>query len=193
MSVAANLGETRNGARLLELRTLRKKPARLAVLTGLLCVGCPLGADLDTPYTEYIVANTSTTTQSTATTAGATTGGMMDCATAEPELVFKNCVHETVCHGAPGKESPGAAAGLDLFSINVRTALLDRPATGSMKVDCSAEKIIDTMNPAQSLLITSVAHTAPCGLEMPDLSLKPPNPAEVQCITEWVNALVAAL
>lgn len=170
-----------------------------AMLAGFLCTGCPVGADLDTPYNEYIVAdNTSNVTSTTATTsttmtAGGTTGGMMGCASAEPELVFADCAHETVCHGKTGMESPGAAAGLDLFSMNVRTALLDRPATGSMMVDCSAEKIIDTSNPVGSLLITSVAQTAPCGLEMPQYITTEPDAAMVQCITEWVNALVAGL
>ena len=166
-------------------------------LAGLLCTGCPAGADLDTPYTEYVVVdntiNVTSTQDSTGststTTAGGTTGGMMGCANAAPELVFEYCA-ASICHGESGKVTPNAAAGLDLFAPDARTVLLDRPATGSMEVDCSAEKIIDTRNPAASLLITSVKHMAPCGLKMP-VGRTTPDPAEVQCITEWVNAVVA--
>ena len=171
------------------------KVAWPAALAALLCTGCPVGADLDAPYNEYIVAdNTSNVTSTgtpTSTTDGGTTGGTRGCANEAPEVVFYYCA-ASICHGDPGKTSPDLANGLDLFAPDVRTRLLDLPGhMHSSGYDCTGEKIVDTANPAESLLIKAVDHTAqaPCAIRMP--TTLDPDPDQVQCITEWVNAVAA--
>ena len=93
---------------------------------------------------------------------------------------FQSCAHDSICHGTP--EPP---YGLDtafeplLFIPDVRTAWLDVPGTY-----CPSEMIIDTENPAASLLITTLNRTAECGVAMP---VGPRlHQSEIDCIAEWV-------
>jgi hypothetical protein len=206
--VRAEFNQAQHSARLSGVEAHQKQPASTsaarfaapAILAALLCTGCPVGADLDAPYNEYVlVDNTSSavgtqdgsTGSTSTTTAGGTTGGAASCANEAPDVVFKNCAH-AICHGTPGMASPELTSGLDLFAPDVRTAVRDRPgsvhATGP---DCSAELVVNTANPAASLLITTLEYTAGCGVEMP-VGIKA-KPEEIQCVTEWVNAVAAGL
>lgn len=136
---------------------------------ALLCTGCPVGAELDTDPAQYVVVNASTTT-------GATTGG--GCATIDDTLTM-NCSGD-ICHGEAGMTEP-PDSGLNLFTPDRDTALLDRAG-----MHCPNEKIIDTADPARSLLITTLAKTADCGVEMPGFPIMN---SHVQCIESWVTAL----
>ena len=116
-------------------------PTSAAILAGLLCTGCPVGADLDTDYQEYIVQDQSTVPSTT----GAPTG----CDDAAVDVVFTAKCSSSICHGTPGMATPGITSGLDLFSPDRNTALLDKASADST----CAELVIDSATPGQSLML----------------------------------------
>jgi len=60
----------------------------------------------------------------------------------------------------------------------------------AVTTECAAELIVNTTTPDESLILRSIKHTSPCGLEMPDgIDVKPDIMA---CIESWVNGMVAS-
>jgi len=156
-------------------------------MVGLGLTGCPTGATLDTPYEEYEptpTTVTNTVTSTTNTTTSSTTGGGEPCTDANVnELAMDYWCGTAACHGTA--ESEEAAAPLWLFSPTRTTDFLNLPAVTE---GCTAELIVNTTTPENSLLITSLKHTSPCGLEMPDgIDIEP---MELACIEQWVMSLV---
>jgi hypothetical protein len=142
------------------------------MLIGLGLTGCPAGAALDTPYEQYDP------------TLGGTTGGNALCDNDNVNVEAMNywCGTAT-CHGT--EASSETAAPLWLFGPDRTTSLLDLPAVTE---DCTTELIVDTTTPENSLIIRSMRHTSPCGLEMPDgIDIEPD---ALACIEAWVNGLV---
>lgn len=155
------------------------------VLLGLTLTGCATGADLDTPYGEYrpepTVTSTSTSTVTSSTTSA---GGACDDSNVNEALVGW-CSGKS-CHGDLNMNTDLAAFWL--FSPTRSTDLLNQPATTE---GCSAELIIDTTEPAASLLVTSLRGTSPCGVQMPKgFALNAPE--QQACIEEWALGLATA-
>jgi hypothetical protein len=113
--------------------------------------------------------------------AGGTGGGMLD--PCMGPLMTSKC-SLSGCHA-----STVMSAGLDLSAavIAAPQSLVDKPNKG-MTPGCTAgsSKIIDSQNPAQSLLYIKV--TAPtCGDKMPAGSTLAP--AETGCILNWIKSI----
>jgi hypothetical protein len=82
--------------------------------------------------------------------------------------------------------------GLDLFVATRDTDFVDKPATYQGVVDpenCPAtpELIINSANPAASLMLTKLNGTYSCGTVMPQVGELAA--ADLQCITDWVNCV----
>lgn len=179
--------------------TPRKLVSRSWVsLLALVCTGCPVGAALDAPYEDYVPpvggnitsgngSGTVTGTGGASSTGTATTGGTM-CGDAEVDAIFLMKCSNVICHGDPGG-NPTVSSGLFLFSPTRNADMLDRPGIVSDKYDCSAERVIDSANPAASLMITTLTRTAPCNVQMP-VGPKLPQ-TDIDCITQWVNSVAS--
>lgn len=182
---SANLGRRRRGAGHAPVTTTAterptRRPMGLLVLMGLGLTGCPVGASLDSPYEDY------NPTQGTPGTVTSTTSANGDCTDADVDTRALNfwCGTST-CHGTP--ESNETNAPLWLFSPTRTTDLLNLAAVTK---ECTAELIVNTTTPDESLILRSIKHTSPCGLEMPDgIDVKPDIMA---CIESWVNGMVAS-
>ncbi len=76
------------------------------------------------------------------------------------------------------------AAGLDLSSVNLRLRLTDVASTSAL---CSDRLLVDSANPAMSLLVQKLQPAPPCGDSMPPggqfLSAE-----EVSCVQDWVDS-----
>lgn len=164
---------------------LTRAPLGWAMLVGLGLTGCPTAATLDTPYEEYEPVPTGVTTNTnTNTVTSTTTSGGDPCNDSDVnDRAMSYWCGTPACHGTP--ESSEAAAPLWLFSPTRTTDMLDLPAVTE---GCTAELIVNTTNPENSLIITSMKHTSACGLEMPDgIDI---DPTELTCIEQWVMGLV---
>jgi hypothetical protein len=88
----------------------------------------------------------------------------------------------SICHD-------GAVNGLDLIAPGVDERVLDVPARG---VDCSSSglRIVDSRQPARSLLRLKLSETPPCGSPMP-LGSGPSGltPQQLGCLDAYVDTL----
>lgn len=153
-------------------------------LTGLLAAasvlnGCPPGGTLDM-----------TGGSGGSTGSGGGTGAFCD---ATPIFVEK--CSGSLCHSSTTATPPGG--GVDLVNppsgMTLGQSLLNQPATypGYPMGACPpavAELIINEAAPAQSLLLTKVNDTAPCGDKMPPAPIRL-EAEELTCLTEWVNGI----
>jgi len=164
-------------------RDIRSKRLGWAMFVGLGLTGCPTGADLDSDYEDYEPTPTTVTATSN-TVSSSTTSGDPPCSDADVnDRAMSYWCGTAACHGDIDENN--AAAPLWLFSPTRTQDFLDLPAVTE---ECTAELIVNTTNPENSLLITALKHTSPCGLEMPDgIDI---TPAELTCIEQWVNSLV---
>lgn len=180
-NTSASLGRRRRGAaqaHLSEKATERstRVPMGLAMLVGLGLTGCPVAADLDTPYEQYAPQ------PSVASTTGG--GGGCNNETVNEQALDYWCGSKT-CHGTT--ESNETSAPLWLFSPTRTTDLLNLAVVTE---PCTAELVVNTTTPEESLIIRSMKHTSPCGLEMPDgIDV---DPEALACIESWVNGMVAS-
>jgi hypothetical protein len=123
------------------------------------------------------------------TTATATTGGGISC---DVDAAMVSC-QGIICHGAPGT-APAITlgAGLDLFGADRVSKLINRPAKYTAVANPEAcpttpELLINSQNPAASLMVTKLQGTQLCGEVMPfGLTIEE---ADKQCILEWVNLI----
>lgn len=111
-------------------------------------------------------------------------GGVSRCGDAEVDAIFLAKCSASICHGDPDASTEGIAIPA-LFSPERKTAWLDRPG-----VYCPEELLIDSLNPAESLLVTTLRRTAACGIRMPIGPMIPD--AEIECIEQWVEDVAAA-
>ncbi|MBV9948799.1 MAG: hypothetical protein JOZ69_18270, partial [Myxococcales bacterium] len=102
-------------------------------------------------------------------------GGVCDA----PGMVFATMCATTLCHTAVD-----LAGNLDLGSPGLLARLVDKPASGG------PGKLIDSSNPAQSVLLLKAAPNPPFGMRMP-FGRAPLNPELTQCLQDWVFAQVA--
>jgi hypothetical protein len=73
---------------------------------------------------------------------------------------------------------------LNFDQANLATRLTTTMGNG----ECSTFRVIDTQNPAQSLLVTKLTDPPPCGLPMPYPGFPALAEADKQCIIDWVYA-----
>jgi hypothetical protein len=66
-------------------------------------------------------------------------------------------------------------------------AMLDKVITTDM--GCTGKKVIDTANPAESLLSTKMLAEPPCGVSGSMTVLGSLTPTESQCISDWAIAV----
>jgi len=145
-----------------------------------------------------------------ATTNGVTgSGGLSDLgfgdqgtsSTGGNPLGFTTCVvndalqtcQGSICHGSPGvAPALTLGSGLDLFREDRDTWLVDRPATYSgVTADpeaCPAvpERLVDTENPNDSLIIKKIEGRQECGASEPITQVDRFSDADRKCVTDWV-------
>ena len=97
----------------------------------------------------------------------------------------------SVCHGTPGVASAVTlGAGLDLFTADRETKLLNAPATYVGVADPSAcppmaeNLLVNATSPDASYMLTKFMNPAPCGDPMPLVGMS--TQADIDCITQWV-------
>ena len=149
---------------------------------GLGLTGCPVGTDLDTPYQDYVSSTDSASKAST-------TGGVVDCNDSNVNPVLTMYCGSPSCHGDPNANNAREPATMPLwiFSPTRATDWLNKPAVTE---GCSAELLVNTTTPENSLMITSLKQASPCGVEMP--KSYPIEGDPVDCIETWVLSLIAA-
>ncbi|HEY6727108.1 MAG TPA: hypothetical protein VI197_23905 [Polyangiaceae bacterium] len=152
------------------------------MILALALAGCSTGADLDTPYAEYAPEPVG---PSTSTSTSSTTSGVGACDDSNVTPALQDWCSGPSCHGNVNQQYSDA---FWLFSPARSTELLNRPAAAA---GCSAELIIDTVDPEASLLITSLRGTSPCGIEMPK-GFALSSPEQQACIEEWALGLAVA-
>jgi hypothetical protein len=171
--------------------------AQLGLWVAAFCLtGCPVGGELEDfesyhpMYTTPVYDQSVSTTG--ATTGASTTGGAVACDVCDVTTAMTSC-KGSVCHGDPASPpSTLVGGGLDLFTATRETDLVDAPATYKNVADpenCPAtpELLINSANPAASLMITKMSGGYSCGTAMPQVGEI--TSADVQCITDWVTCL----
>lgn len=162
----------------------------LLLLAGVL-PGCPTGAELEAA--DCYVRDCG---------AGAGTGGGAPITFCDPTPIFAAKCAGGACHGSasipPGGVNlfePGdpMALGQSLLDVTARyvAATYATPPVPPCPTGEAMERYIDSRDPARSLVLTKVkgaGHFA-CGAAMPGIPLVA---ADVQCIDDWVHAIVAA-
>jgi hypothetical protein len=144
-----------------------------------------VGAELDQPE-RYDPLITMPAGAAAATTTG---GGGPTC---DLDAAMLTC-QGVICHGSPGVASAlTLGAGLDLFTADRDTALLNAPATYAGVADpemcpTSPELLIDAANPDASLLLTKLNNTYSCGASMPVTQVEKFTSVELECVTAWVH------
>ena len=96
-----------------------------------------------------------------------------------PGMVFATTCATTLCHTAVD-----LAGNLDLGSPGLLARLIDKPASGG------PGKLIDSSNPAQSVLLLKTTANPPFGMRMP-FGRAPLSTELTQCLHDWVFAQVA--
>lgn len=141
---------------------------------GLALTACPLGTELEDGDQQHDVRYSKV------------------CAPA----IFENNCSGIACH-TPGK-SGAAYGGIDLMSPGLPARLYNQPASYKNVVDASncpttPELLVDPSNPGASLLLKKVYGTGfACGTGMPDpIDLFGLAPEQLECLTDYVNAVVA--
>jgi hypothetical protein len=121
-------------------------------------------------------------------TPGGSGGGGGSAVCDAPTTIFTQMGDHGGCNGiachTPGVFPP------DLQTAGVAARLRD-VASGT----CTSAKYIDVANPANSYLLKKLQPSPMCGaaaggMQMP-FGLPPSSPQQIQCITEWVNAVAA--
>jgi hypothetical protein len=87
-----------------------------------------------------------------------------------------------ICHGAGGPS-------IDLESAGLEDRLRDQPANPAGP--CAGEVLIDSTDPANSLLLKKVNGTSDCGSPMPLTNLSAFTQDQVRCVTEYVELTAA--
>jgi hypothetical protein len=152
------------------------------MLLGLELTGCPEGAPLDASYDSYIVP-TNAANPGTAST----TTGVVDCDDSNVNDVLESWCSTSVCHGNPNTNNASEPESMPLwlFSPTRTSDWLNKPAVTE---GCSAELLVNTTTPEDSLMITSLKQASPCGVEMP--KDYPIEGEPVACIEAWVLSIV---
>jgi hypothetical protein len=125
-------------------------------------------ADASAPPPDSAVAET-------AASDGPTNGAVCDA----PNTIFTPNCEGGGCHNATDK-----ANQLDLASPGLAARLIDHMAVGG------SGKLIDSSNPAQSVLLLKLTANPPFGAQMPFLR-SPLSAAQTQCVHDWVFAQVS--
>lgn len=152
------------------------------MLMGLGVTGCPVGTALDTPHEEYVPLSYGATNAST-------TAGAVDCDDSNVNEVLTTYCSSSGCHGDPNTNNAGEPASrpLWIFSPTRTSDWLNKPAATE---GCSAELLVNTTTPEESLMITSLKQESPCGVEMP--WMYPIEGDPVLCMEAWILSLIAA-
>jgi len=158
----------------------------VAACLGLVLSGCPTGTELDTSYEEYFPTPTTGVKPSTNSSSSTTSGDVTCDDSNVNDLGMSKWCGTDKCHGDVGLDN--ARAPLWLFSPTRSTDFLNRPA---LTQGCEAELLVNTENPAASLIYAAIRFTSPCGLEMPAEDYPIPVSEEQACIEEWVLGLAA--
>lgn len=87
-----------------------------------------------------------------------------------------------ICHGGGGVSPDFQAPGLAM-------RLLDQPA--AVDGPCDGELLIDSEHPEQSLLLTKLGNSPPCGSPMPLTNRDSLTESALACIEEYVQLAVA--
>jgi hypothetical protein len=81
----------------------------------------------------------------------------------------------------------GEGAGLSQFAADEETA---RSLVGEPSPTCSAGgDLINPDDPPSSLIIRKMDDDPPCGQRMPLGSSMPMDPADIECVEEWIGTL----
>lgn len=155
------------------------------MLMGLGLTGCPEGATLDTPYDDYELPTNGADNPGNSST----TTGLVDCDDSNVNEVLENWCSTSRCHGNPNTNNASEPASMPLwlFSPTRTSDWLNKPAATE---GCSAELLVNTTTPEDSLMITSLKQASPCGVEMP--KDYPIEGEPVACIEAWVLGIAAA-
>jgi len=151
---------------------------------GLGLSACSVGAELDTPYADYVTYGATNATTSTSTT-----GGAIDCDDSNVNAVLAANCGTSGCHGDQGTNNAKEPESMPLwiFSPTRTTDWLNKPAVTE---GCSAEFLVNTATPENSLMITSLKQASPCGVEMPKSF--PIEGEPVACMEAWILSIVRA-
>ncbi|HTM43297.1 MAG TPA: hypothetical protein VL137_00005 [Polyangiaceae bacterium] len=121
-------------------------------------------------------------------TPGGSGGGGGSAVCDAPNTVFNQMGDHGGCNGI-------ACHVPNVFPPDLQTAGVAARLRGVASATCAAEKYIDTVNPANSYLLKKLQPSPMCGaaaggMQMP-FGLPPSSAQQVQCITDWVNAVAA--
>lgn len=137
--------------------------------------GCPVGGELDNADCHA---------------GGCGTDGGGEVTFCDPTPIFMADCNLSICHG--GTPSSPPPTGLDLASISdpmeLGRSLLDRaPAYATGCAPTNPEWLIDSQNPADSLMLTKLRGAGfECGSAMGPVSAD-----ELRCVEQWVQFVVA--
>jgi hypothetical protein len=125
----------------------------------------------------------STATSDTTSNVAPTTGVSAECADAPTRILEAKC-DGGGCHGTADTPSTSYS---NLASSSDPMTLLDVPA----KFTCADKMLIDSKNPAESAILSVIQASGHCSSsQMPFLGPYL-STAEVDCLTEWVNAVAS--
>jgi hypothetical protein len=150
----------------------------LAVIAGASVTGCPGTLDNPSQFSEPIGDGSS---GSGGTDGSGGSGGAVQCAIAAasvPDQLFREKCATSACHDASNP-----AGGLDMVTAGLEGRLLDQ-----MSSQCPGKILVDTTNPANSLMYEKVSRVPDdCGERMPfggELT-----PAEIACVRDWIDLI----
>jgi hypothetical protein len=96
----------------------------------------------------------------------------------EGQLFQQKCSDST-CHNATD-----LAGTLDLVSPDLASRVVGQPGS----VDCPGEILVDPADPENSLILTKLEDSPPCGNRMPLIG-DPLTDQEKDCVLQWVQSL----
>lgn len=125
------------------------------------------------------------------------TGGVPGLSPAEQQLMSCGDVPKEIfgvvgkcgsaaCHGS-SDAAPVAYSDLGHSTDDVTTRLVDMPGTGA----CASYKMIDAEHPEDSLMLTKLTDSPPCGQKMPFGGMI--SAAERDCILAWTRVIIEGL